>query len=101
VRPGLHWKLLFKGSGGGCGAMSKARSQEYEDVQNADVQNARRVIEACRENIVVLWNHPAVHTGLADQIRAFRSTFNQDCAWQVDFFFSLPLRSPAGCRSFI
>ncbi|KAH9996200.1 G-alpha-domain-containing protein [Russula vinacea] len=61
VRSGSRWKSLFK-SGGGNGAMSKARSQEYEEVQNA-----RRVIEACREDIVALWNHPAVRAGLADQ----------------------------------
>lgn len=42
--------------------MSKARTQEYEEVQNA-----RRVIEACREDIVALWNHPAVRAGLRDQ----------------------------------
>lgn len=42
--------------------MSKAKSQEFEEVQNA-----RRVIEACREDIVTLWNHPAVRAGLADQ----------------------------------
>lgn len=60
VRSGSRWKTLFKGSGGG--AMSKARSQEYEEVQNA-----RRVIEACREDIVALWNHPAIRAGLADQ----------------------------------
>ena len=59
VRSGSRWKTLFKGSGG---AMSKARSQEYEEVRNA-----RRVIEACREDIVALWNHPAVRAGLADQ----------------------------------
>jgi hypothetical protein len=61
VRSGSRWKTLFKGSGGG-GAMSKARNQEYEEVQNA-----RRVIEACREDIVALWNHPAVRAGLRDQ----------------------------------
>jgi guanine nucleotide-binding protein subunit alpha len=61
VRSGSRWKTLFKGSGGG-GAMSKARTQEYEEVQNA-----RRVIEACREDIVALWNHPAVRAGLRDQ----------------------------------
>lgn len=61
VRSGSRWKTLFKGSGGS-GAMSKARSQEYEEVQNA-----RRVIEACREDIVTLWNHPAIRAGLADQ----------------------------------
>jgi guanine nucleotide-binding protein subunit alpha len=62
VRSGSRWKTLFKGSGGDNGAMSKARHQEY-----AEVQNARRVIEACREDIVALWNHPAVRASLADQ----------------------------------
>jgi hypothetical protein len=63
VRSGSRWKTLFKGSpGGGNGAMTKARSQEFEEVQNA-----RRVIEACREDIVTLWNHPAVRASLADQ----------------------------------
>jgi hypothetical protein len=60
VRSGSRWKTLFKGSGSG--AMSKARSQEYEEVLNA-----RRVIEACREDIVTLWNHPAIRAGLSDQ----------------------------------
>ena len=59
VRSGSRWKTLFKGSGS---AMSKARHQEFEEAQNA-----RRVIEACREDIVALWNHPAVRAGLADQ----------------------------------
>jgi len=58
VRSGSRWKTLFKSGG----AMSKARSQEYEEVQNA-----RRVIEACREDIVALWNHSAIRAGLADQ----------------------------------
>ena len=60
VRSGSRWKTLFKGSGGG--AMSKARSQGYEEVKNA-----RRVIEACRDDIVALWNHTAVRASLADQ----------------------------------
>ena len=59
VRSDSRWKTLFKSSGG---AMSKARSQEYEEVQNA-----RRVIEACREDMVALWKHPAIQAGLADQ----------------------------------
>jgi hypothetical protein len=62
VRSGSRWKTLFKGSGSDNGAMSKVRHQEYEEVQNA-----RRVIEACREDIVALWNHPAVRASLADQ----------------------------------
>jgi guanine nucleotide-binding protein subunit alpha len=59
VRSGSRWKTLFKGSGGG---LSKMKSQEFEEVQNA-----RRVIEACREDIVALWNHPSVRASLADQ----------------------------------
>ncbi len=58
VRSGSRWKTLFKGSG----AVSKAKSQGYEEAQNA-----RRVIEACREDIVALWGHPAVRASLADQ----------------------------------
>ena len=59
VRSDSRWKTLFKSGGS---AMSKARSQEYEEVLNA-----RRVIEACREDMVALWNHPAIRAGLADQ----------------------------------
>ena len=89
VRSGSRWKTLFKGSGGGGGggAMSKARSQEYEEVQNA-----RHVIEACREDIVTLWNHPAVRASLADQSVAleFQSGL---CVASETFFFSLSLFS--------
>ncbi|KAF8491877.1 G-alpha-domain-containing protein [Russula emetica] len=53
VRSGSRWKTLFK---------DLLVVQEYEEVQNA-----RRVIEACREDIVTLWNHPAVRASLADQ----------------------------------
>lgn len=83
VRSGSRWKTLFKGSGGGGGggAMSKARSQDYEEVQNA-----RHVIEACREDIVTLWNHPAVRASLADQSVAleFQSGL---CVASEPFFF--------------
>jgi guanine nucleotide-binding protein alpha-1 subunit len=81
VRSGSRWKTPFKGSAGG--AMSKARSQEYEEVQNA-----RRVIEACREDIVTLWNHPAVRASLADQSVSleFQSGL---CVASELFFFSL------------
>ena len=88
VRSGSRWKTLFKGSGGGGGgAMSKARSQEYEEVQNA-----RRVIEACREDMVALWNHPAVRASLADQSVSleFQSGL---CVASETFFFSLSLFS--------
>ena len=64
VRSGSRWKSLFKG-GGGPGAValsSKASGRGYEELLNA-----RRVIEACREDIVALWNHPAVRASLAEQ----------------------------------
>ena len=93
VRSGSRWKSLFK-SGGGNGAMSKARSQEYEEVQNA-----RRVIEACREDIVALWNHPAVRAGLADQSVSLE--FQSGLCVASGLFFFSSSRSPAGCRSFI
>ena len=60
VRSGSRWKSFFRGSD--AGALSKASSQGYEDLRNA-----RRVIEACREDIVALWNHPAVQGGLTQQ----------------------------------
>ncbi len=80
VRSGSRWKTLFKGSGS---AMSKARSQEY-----AEVQNARRVIEGCRDNIVALWNHPAVRASLADQSISleFQSGL---CVASEPFFFPI------------
>jgi len=87
VRSGSRWKTLFKRSGGG-GAMSKARSQEYEEVQNA-----RRVIEACRDDIVALWNHPAIRAGLADQSVSleFQSGL---CVASEPFIFPSSLFSP-------
>jgi guanine nucleotide-binding protein subunit alpha len=51
------------GSVGSSSNSSKARGQGFEEVQ----RNARRVIEACREDIVALWNYPAVHASFADQ----------------------------------
>ena len=93
VRSGSRWKSLFK-SGGGNGAMSKARSQEYEEVQNA-----RRVIEACREDIVALWNHPAVRAGLADQSVSLEFQSGLCVASGLFFFFSLRVRRPVVDRS--
>jgi guanine nucleotide-binding protein alpha-1 subunit len=77
VRSGSRWKTLFKGSG----AVSKARSQGYEEVQNA-----RRVIEACREDIVALWNHPAVRASLADQSVSLE--FQSGLCVASDLFFA-------------
>jgi hypothetical protein len=64
VRSGSRWKALFKGAGGAAGAaaMSKMSARGYEELSNA-----RRVIEACREDIVALWNHPSVRASLAEQ----------------------------------
>jgi len=63
VRSGSRWKAFFKGGGAGAGvAVSKANTRGYEELQNA-----RRVIEACREDIVALWNHPAIRASLAEQ----------------------------------
>ncbi|KAH9990976.1 guanine nucleotide binding protein, alpha subunit [Russula compacta] len=64
VRSGSRWKTLFKGSGkdGSGGVASKASTQGMEELKNA-----RRVIEACREDMVALWNHPAVRASLAEQ----------------------------------
>ena len=61
VRSGSRWKMLFRRNGGGGGTSSAVNHGQEE------VQNARRVIEACREDIVALWNHPAVRTSLAEQ----------------------------------
>ena len=84
VRSGSRWKTLFKGSGGSNGsAISKARSQEYEEVQNA-----RRVIEACREDIVTLWNHPEVRAGLADQSVSLEFQSGLCVASEPSLFFS-------------
>jgi hypothetical protein len=64
VRSGSRWKALFKGGAGAAGAaaMSKMSARGYEELSDA-----RRVIEACREDIVALWNHPAVRANLAEQ----------------------------------
>lgn len=60
VRSGSRWKALFRRNGGN--GTSGAGNQGREEVQNA-----RSVIEACREDIVALWNHPAVRTSLREQ----------------------------------
>jgi hypothetical protein len=60
VRSGSRWKTFFKGNG--AATVSKANGRGHEELSNA-----RRVIEACREDIVALWNHPAVRASLAEQ----------------------------------
>jgi guanine nucleotide-binding protein alpha-1 subunit len=65
VRSNSRWKSIFRRNGGAdaaATATSKASTQGYEELQNA-----RRVIEACREDIIALWNHPAVQAGLTEQ----------------------------------
>jgi guanine nucleotide-binding protein alpha-1 subunit len=65
VRSNSRWKSIFGRNGGADAvgtATNKASTQGYEELQNA-----RRVIEACREDIIALWNHPAVQAGLAEQ----------------------------------
>jgi hypothetical protein len=59
VRSGSRWKTLFHRSGGGTPGAGNHRKEE--------VQNARSVIEACREDIVALWNHQAVRASLREQ----------------------------------
>ena len=60
VRSGSRWKTLFRRNGGSSTSGVTSHGQE-------EVQNARSVIEACREDIVALWNHPAVRASLAEQ----------------------------------
>jgi len=59
VRSGSRWKMLFRRTGS---STSCASNHGHEEVQNA-----RSVIEACREDIVALWNHPAVRASLREQ----------------------------------
>lgn len=94
VRSGSRWKTLFKGSGGG--AMSKAKSQDYEEMQNA-----RRVIEACREDIVTLWNHPAVRAGLRDQSVSLEFQSGLCVASEPFFFLDFFFLACCGDRAFI
>lgn len=59
VRSGSRWKTLFRRNGGSTSNVANHGQEE--------VQNARSVIEACREDIVALWNHSAVRASLAEQ----------------------------------
>ncbi|KAA1473061.1 G-alpha-domain-containing protein [Dentipellis sp. KUC8613] len=66
VRSGSKWKSLFgKGGnahGAGPGAARGGRGQGQEELENA-----RRVIEACREDMMALWAHPTVRQSLTAQ----------------------------------
>jgi guanine nucleotide-binding protein subunit alpha len=61
VRSGSRWKSLFSRSAGSA-PVSRANGKGHQELANA-----RRVIEACREDIIALWNHPAVRKGLEEQ----------------------------------
>lgn len=61
VRSGSRWKSLFSRNGGSA-AVSRATGKGHQELTNA-----RRVIEACREDIIALWSHPAVRKGLDEQ----------------------------------
>lgn len=61
VRSGSRWKSLFNRNGGSA-SVSRATGKGHQELTNA-----RRVIEACREDIIALWNHPAVRKGLDEQ----------------------------------
>ncbi|KAI0047704.1 G-alpha-domain-containing protein [Auriscalpium vulgare] len=75
VRPGSRWKALFSRGGAGASDASKSETQGVEEVKNA-----RRVIEACREDILALWAHPRVRRSLEEQSVAlqFQSGFFLD-----------------------
>ena len=61
VRSGSRWKSLFSRSAGSA-PVSRATGKGHQELANA-----RRVIEACREDIIALWNHPVVRKGLEEQ----------------------------------
>lgn len=77
VRSGSRWKSLFRRGGGGGTPAGNHRHEE--------VQTARSVIEACREDIVALWNHPAVRASLTEQSVAleFQSGFFLDAVDRI------------------
>ena len=57
---GSRWKALLRR--GGPANPSRQYTQGYEEVLNA-----RRVIEACRDDMIALWSHPDVKASLAGQ----------------------------------
>ncbi|KAI0032591.1 G-alpha-domain-containing protein [Vararia minispora EC-137] len=56
---GSRWKTLFNRS---MTESTRQYTQAYEEVLNA-----RRIIEACRDDLVALWAHPAVKENLEGQ----------------------------------
>jgi GTPase SAR1 family protein len=77
VRSGSRWKTLFRRNGGSTSSVANHGQEE--------VQNARSVIEACREDMISLWNHPAVRASLAEQSVAleFQSGFFLDAVDRI------------------
>ncbi|KAI0058615.1 P-loop containing nucleoside triphosphate hydrolase protein [Artomyces pyxidatus] len=71
VRSGSKWKSLFSRKS----SSSKVEMQGFEEVKNA-----RRVIEACKEDVMELWAHPAIRASLVEQNVAleFQSGFFLD-----------------------
>ncbi|THH19627.1 hypothetical protein EW146_g1600 [Bondarzewia mesenterica] len=79
VRPGSKWKSLFRtnlaaasGSGGN-GRPTRHRAQD-------ELANAKKVIEACREDMIALWENETVRESLRSQRVAleFQSGFFLD-----------------------
>jgi len=60
VRSGSMWKTIFS-----------RQSSEHGTQQHAELDNARRVIEACREDMVALWANATVHAHLREQSVSF------------------------------
>jgi hypothetical protein len=83
VRSGSRWKTLFRRNGGSTSSVANHGQEE--------VQNARSVIEACREDMISLWNHPAVRASLAEQSVAleFQSGLCVPNLSLVPLFFSV------------
>ncbi|KAI9458866.1 G-alpha-domain-containing protein [Lactarius psammicola] len=81
VRSGSRWKTLFPPRR----RWRRWRAQRGKATGTKEVQNARSVIEACREDIVALWNHPAVRASLTEQSVAleFQSGFFLDAVDRI------------------
>lgn len=57
VRAGAGWKMsLLRGKA----ATGKAAAVD-------EVENARRILEACVQDVCALWRHPAVHEALRER----------------------------------
>jgi hypothetical protein len=69
-------------------SISPEHCSDFEEVQ----KNARRVIEACREDIVAFWNHPLVRASLEDHSVSLECQSGL-CVGNWSFFFSAPTYS--------